>query len=572
MRNKLKDSKGVVSVFAMLAMLFFLLFIIGAYIGVSRSNKMQKKTTKELLELYSASTDPQAVYNDMISDVDQVIPVYEYDDLPTNRARFKAINGKVYYLTPKSSYELKSDIILPPGSPLYDSVYLGDYQYSLADSLKLMLDGENNSGEGHNSELQTSQGYTRYAVWKNLVNMSEECDIYSGGNARAYTTNVTWEDDSLVVDGSGMYILADNILVENTTEETIEMVFKTTTNTKKQYLFSNSSMSVGITPKSEHGHSHGVFFIEYENNGVIVTKETNVIAYNNRIYHIAATFNGTDVKLYINGVSASDATSFETQPLNFDTVPYRYKSNRFAIGLNTYIGTISDHNSTAGITVTPYFVDGYPITPTFRVRNNGTHESKITNTTAGTSQWAKDFFLNFSDLTRVNYYNLSYALKYEYEGQIKAPEMLFNGMAFGSGESDGKSLEVVAKGSNSVIIKSNVGRINNWSYGRNSTSDYNPVNPSKEVQTLGSWYYSFENLESNTSSGVKYSFKGEYELNAGNLLSVDLSTLYIGRRYNTMANDSFVGQVYAVRAYDKALTEDNVQTNYRIDQTKYGIN
>ena len=58
MKNKLKDSKGVVSVFAMLAMLFFLLFIIGAYIGVSRLNKMQKESDKELLKLYSSNVDP----------------------------------------------------------------------------------------------------------------------------------------------------------------------------------------------------------------------------------------------------------------------------------------------------------------------------------------------------------------------------------------------------------------------------------------------------------------------------------------------------------------------------------
>lgn len=570
MKNKLKDSKGVVSVFAMLSMLFFLLFIIGAYIGVSRLNKMQKSADKELLKLYSSNIDPQDIYNDMISDVDEVIPVYEYADLPTRNSRFKAINGKIYYLTPKSSYELRSDIVIPAGSPLYENVYQAEYQYSNTTSMKLMLDGDNNSGIGHDSSLQTSHGYTRYAVWKNLLNLDDECSIYSGGTNRAFTTGTNWEDQSLIFDGSGMYVLANDELNIDDSEETIEIVFKTTTNTKKQYLFSNSNTSVGIIPKS----GYGVFFLEYEKNGVVVTKETTITVESNKIYHVALTYNGIEAKLYVNGVSALESSNFQTTPISFSTVPYRYKSNRFAIGQHTYIGTIADTNATSGISILPYFVSGssYPITPEFRITAAGKHESKITNTTNGQSANAKDFFVGFSGLLRANNYTFSYALKYMYNGSLKTPEMIFSGINIGSNVNDEDSIAIVAKGSDSVIIRSNVGKITNWYISRGTSGTYGEINPTREVQALGKWYYSFDNLDSNTSSGVTYSIKGDYDATTEGSLNSDAGNIYIGRRYNTFENDSLVGQVYAVRVYNSALASDNIQTNFSIDKTKYGIN
>lgn len=572
MKNKLRDSRGVVSVFAMLSMLFFLLFIIGAYIGVSRLNKMQKTANKELLELYSSTVDPQAIYNDMIEDVDKVIPVYEYEDLPTNRSRFKEINGKIYYLTPNSSYELKTDIMIPSNVSLYENVYRGDYQYSSSASMKVLLDGENNSGYGHNPTLSTDSS-PKYAIWNNLMNLDDQCNIYGGGNIRAFFSGVTWKEDCLVFDGSGMYVLANNVLDENSGQETIEVVFETNNNTKKQYIFSNASISVGITPKTEHGYNHGVFFVEYENDGVIITQETSVIAYNNKKYNVAVTYNGTDVKLYINGVNSIDATKLETPSLNFSSLPYKSNPGKFALGINTYIGTVSDTTSTAGITISPFFVPSYPITPSYRTRSNGTDESKVTNVTVGNSYWTKDYFLNFADLNKTNIYSFQYALRYVDGGVLQNQDITFSNQFLGSSiTAGGNALDIIAKGSDSVIIRSNVGKILNWYWSKGIDGNYTTVTPTKEVSTLGSWYYSFNGLESNMSSGVRYWFKGEYELGTSNLLEVGAYDLYIGRKYTNSLNDTLSGKVYAVRAYDSALAEDNIQTNFRIDKTKYGIN
>ena len=509
----------------------------------------------------------------MISDVDEVVPVYEYDDLPTERLyRFKAINGKVYFLTPKSAYELRTSLIVPPNSSVYQNVYLGDYQYSNIDSMKLLLDGDNNSGTGHSSFLQTAHDTTRYAVWNNLINLDDECNIYAGGNIRAFTTEISWEEKSLVFDGAGMYVRAENVLDENDTQETIEVVFKTSNNTKKQYVFSNGSVSVGIIPKSEHGHDHGVFFVEYEDEGVIVTQETSTIAYNNRIYSVAISYNGTDMKLYINGQAALDAQTFETQPAEFATAPYKYKAEKFALGLNTYIGSVADVNSTAGVTITPYFVNGYPITPSFRMREHGLYDSKNTNLLTGNFHWAKDLFLSFADLNRTNNYSLYYGLQYNDGGSLFNQDFTYSSVALGSTITSGSNMDVLVRGSDSVIIRSNVGKIQNWSYSENATGHYTSIVPSEEVLTLGNWYYCFDNLKSNTSSGVRYAFKGEYEMNSNNLLNSDSATLFLGRRHNNTNNDSLVGEIYSVRAYDVALTEDNIQTNFIIDNTKYGIN
>ena len=67
MKNRLKNQKGVISVFAMLAMLFFLLFILGSYLAVSRSNRTQKEANEEVLKIYSTEVNAQDVYDSMIS-------------------------------------------------------------------------------------------------------------------------------------------------------------------------------------------------------------------------------------------------------------------------------------------------------------------------------------------------------------------------------------------------------------------------------------------------------------------------------------------------------------------------
>ena len=73
---KLKSQKGAISLFVMLSMLFFLMFMLGAYTIVSRRNQAQIEATTQLRTIYSSSaTDQTSKYNEKFAKTDEVIPI-----------------------------------------------------------------------------------------------------------------------------------------------------------------------------------------------------------------------------------------------------------------------------------------------------------------------------------------------------------------------------------------------------------------------------------------------------------------------------------------------------------------
>ena len=111
MKNNLKKQNGVISVFAMLSMLFFLLFILGAYLTISRVNKTQKESNKELLKLYSTEVNSQEIYNDKVAKPNEVIPIYSYDQFQKIGSNdIYVIDGRIYFFSQNRDYELKTNL------------------------------------------------------------------------------------------------------------------------------------------------------------------------------------------------------------------------------------------------------------------------------------------------------------------------------------------------------------------------------------------------------------------------------------------------------------------------------
>ena len=172
MKNKLKKQSGVISVFAMLSMLFFLLFILGAYLTISRVNKTQKESNKELLKLYSTEVNSQEIYNDKVAKPNEVIPIYSYDQLQKI--------GRIYCFRSNRNYELKSNLNVSKQSK-YKNLSLGQYKYSNQESLRVSLDGENNTGDGHDATKK--KWYNLAWSGENLFGIQKEFQLYGGGNS-----------------------------------------------------------------------------------------------------------------------------------------------------------------------------------------------------------------------------------------------------------------------------------------------------------------------------------------------------------------------------------------------------
>ena len=81
MKN-IKNQKGAISLFVILAMLFFLAFILGAYSIASRRNSAQLETVRETAKIYSSGVDANSLYDSMLATTpNTTIPITTFEQL-----------------------------------------------------------------------------------------------------------------------------------------------------------------------------------------------------------------------------------------------------------------------------------------------------------------------------------------------------------------------------------------------------------------------------------------------------------------------------------------------------------
>ncbi len=71
--KRLKNQKGAISVFVILAMLFFLAFMIGTYTITTRRNAAQLDAARETTKIYQMGVDPNTAYDSLLSDRKSVV-------------------------------------------------------------------------------------------------------------------------------------------------------------------------------------------------------------------------------------------------------------------------------------------------------------------------------------------------------------------------------------------------------------------------------------------------------------------------------------------------------------------
>jgi len=111
----LRKQDGAISLFTILAMLFFIVFILGVVATMTVKHNMQLETASEVKDIYTK--DATSAYDAMISDSSDIIPIYTKEQLfamAMNSTEYFEINGKVYKFkgNVKEGYEIKTPIYI----------------------------------------------------------------------------------------------------------------------------------------------------------------------------------------------------------------------------------------------------------------------------------------------------------------------------------------------------------------------------------------------------------------------------------------------------------------------------
>ena len=118
-----KKQAGAISVFVMMAMLFFLFTIIGVYAIGSKRAQTQTESLKIAKEKFY-SENAMDTYEKKMALSNETIPIYTKEQLWTVGSDKKVeIEGKVYTFSAGAKYELKNDIIMNIETDLKNAIF-----------------------------------------------------------------------------------------------------------------------------------------------------------------------------------------------------------------------------------------------------------------------------------------------------------------------------------------------------------------------------------------------------------------------------------------------------------------
>ena len=109
-----KKEKGAISLFVVLAMLFFIVFVVGSYTMVSRKSQQQAESNAELKNSYVRDGEEQ--YDALVNTASSEIPIRNKQDLykiGTGAEIIDSNTGFSYIASETANYSLKSTITIP---------------------------------------------------------------------------------------------------------------------------------------------------------------------------------------------------------------------------------------------------------------------------------------------------------------------------------------------------------------------------------------------------------------------------------------------------------------------------
>lgn len=265
-----KAQEGAISVFVMMAMLFFLFTIVGVYAISSKRAQTQTEAFGILENKYYESGEENEKYASKIMPETATIPIYTKEQFWTIGTGNKVeIEGKIYTFSNSAKYQLQNDIIINIATELdkpelvtqdidengYEVYYYYDENYYvlssdptadltingknfkyknlskslgyMADGIVLHYDGINNTGTGHSASATT---------WKDLSGNGNDGILKQG--------KFGWEENCYYFStDSQEYFESQNNIELGTADRTVEFVVKLD-NLKPQTLFGTGNFAL----------------------------------------------------------------------------------------------------------------------------------------------------------------------------------------------------------------------------------------------------------------------------------------------------------------------------------------
>jgi len=142
--KKSKNQSGAISLFVLLSMLFFLVFMLGAFSLLTRRNASQIEALKETQAIYKSVQNVSDVYDSIlanlssnsnlavpITNIQQLKKVIEIAESTEDKKANYEINGNVYTYSKKANYILQKDIILDLKQEIDGKTNIDIYDYIL---------------------------------------------------------------------------------------------------------------------------------------------------------------------------------------------------------------------------------------------------------------------------------------------------------------------------------------------------------------------------------------------------------------------------------------------------------
>lgn len=112
-KKDLKNQKGAISIFVLMAMLFFLVTMLGVYTITSKRAQTQTESVELVKEKYYTEGEEQVLYQQKVSNATNNLPIYTKEQLwSVGTGKKVEMEGTVYTFAAAATYELKNDIVI----------------------------------------------------------------------------------------------------------------------------------------------------------------------------------------------------------------------------------------------------------------------------------------------------------------------------------------------------------------------------------------------------------------------------------------------------------------------------